>query len=397
MSYEQVKNLGMFDAYIDAEYIYFSNNTFNALIRMDKESGECKYLTSFEENVSWGKSLHKKVEKYNNCLFFFPNFSDGISKYNLTTGELSLYKSQDEFLWLANIVIIGKMACLIPKSLEQEFWLFDMETCCYINKKKWNQHIKWMVKSEHIDFRNAVANHNSVWTFDFLTNTLIKITPVIDECKVYCLRESDEICSIASDGEYLWIGLYQNQSIVKWNFEKGIVETYSLNWNNKNNKELFFMFYLGESLFVLPVEKDEMLVFDFQGDIRNIPIYQRKRVNDPIRGKIPLCNRCIKDNRNVYLLPNASDKMYVYNSETHTLIEKEVVFAEPEIYYNRILQIEHWGNGKQYMQESGQGFMNVCVDDLLRIVKGKYYDDVMGVGHKIGYGNLIYSVIKGDC
>lgn len=397
MSYKQVKNMSMFDAYVEEEYIYFSNNTFNALMRIDKKSWKCKYLKSFGGNDLWSKSLHKKIEKYNNCLFFFPNYAKGISKYNLTTGELSFYKNQEDFLWIANIVILDKMACLVPKSLEQDFWLFDMETCCYINKKKWNQYIQNTTHSEHINLRNAVINQNSVWTFDHLTNILIKITPVIDECKVYYLRDSDKICSIASDGENLWIGLYQNQSLVKWNFEEGIVETHSLNWHNRNNKEVFFLFYLRERLFILPVEKDEVLVFDFQHNIRSIPIHQRKRVNDPIRKKLPLCNRCIIDNRNVYLLPNASDKMYVYNLDTNIITGKKIVFNELKIYYNNILQVECWGNNERYIKEMEQGLMNVRVDDLLCIVKEECNNDMAGVGHKIGCGNSIYNVIKNDC
>lgn len=37
-----------------------SLNTFNALICMDRKSGECKYIKSFEGNAMWSKGLHKK-------------------------------------------------------------------------------------------------------------------------------------------------------------------------------------------------------------------------------------------------------------------------------------------------------------------------------------------------
>lgn len=392
MSYEQCRNLSMFDAYIEGEDIYFSNNTFNAFMRVNRKNGICTYLRSFPDEMVWAKVLHKKIERYNDCLFFFPNEAKGISKYNLLTGEMNFYKGKNDFYEMANIVIFNKIACMIPKSNEQDFYLFDMEHCRYIDKKKWNEKIKSILNRNDVRFANAAIRKDKVIVWGYTTNFLIEICLLTDECSVHYLREEDQIASAVIDDHYIWLFLLQDQALVKWDKDRGILEEFPLKqYGQTIKKEGYYLFAEKGKLILLPTVDDELFIMFSQYGIKKYLFPQRRRVNDPTRQSVPLCYRCVAHEKTIYFLPHASDKMYVYNLDINSIIGIQIEI-DKELYYRNVFRSQI---RLQYKVESYKEYGNALLEDLLYCIEKEYYIEKKERVTNVGYGQSIYDKLGG--
>lgn len=403
MGYEQSKNLGMFDAYIDLENIYFSNNTFNALMCFNKEKKICTYLGSFEGDALWAKGLHKKVERYHEKLFFFPNNANGVSTYDITTGEISFFACE-EYLEVAEVIIFGKFACMVPKSLNQAFYLFDMEEFCYIKKKNWNKVIRDTLGNIDVNFLNASVTKNTIWVIGAFKNFLVEISLESEECKIYYLREEDQACGITSDEEHVWVFLYQNQTVVQWDKEKGDLQSFSLLQYSKpsDKKEVYYLYYIKQNLFLLPFESGQLFVIDTWNEIRRIKIPQRNRVKDAVRKKLPLSFRCVADENDIYILPYASDKLYRYNIKAGQVMWFELIFKNKLSYYKEIACVHKmWTKENRFITEKTEGYnkgewKNILLEEFVDIVENDFYIKIEGEHFENQYGDVLYEYVKNN-
>ena len=70
--------------FFDAELIngewWFSNLSFNALMKMNSESGETEMISTFEDFPADSENLHVKAIRYDNLLIFIQNSYMGYRK-----------------------------------------------------------------------------------------------------------------------------------------------------------------------------------------------------------------------------------------------------------------------------------------------------------------------------
>ncbi len=400
MDYEQNKSMAMRDMYIDSDGIFFSNYTFNALIFMDKISGVCQFVSSFDGAISGEVVQHKRIIRYNENLFFFPEWAQGISKYNLVTKKMEFYKSTERYIELTDVIVYDQNAYLIPKSIKQPIYIFDMEKCCYIDKSDWNKRIiNEIDKNEELQFATVCAIGKSLWIHVRNTNMLIET--IIDnwEYVIHYIEDDFLIHYITSDGKNLWMSSKINDAVACWNKDKGFLSRYvlSIYRNNGITKDMAYLKCVQEKILILPENGSELFIINLDGRIDKIVIPHINRVHDDGRKAMCWFGGCVVYDRAAYLLPWAADKLYKVNIDTYNITEYSVMFTDIECYFRNVILIsEVWKDiipiveSKGYYQDKKDKHMHLL--DYIYCVKTGLWEKRGKKESHLGYD--IYMSIK---
>ncbi len=80
-----------FDGYVDTdEYLFYSCNTFNGLIKQSKENGSIE-VSKFSTNAVFNQLLHHRVYRNGNELVFSPDFSHCVHTFDLDSNLMNYY------------------------------------------------------------------------------------------------------------------------------------------------------------------------------------------------------------------------------------------------------------------------------------------------------------------
>lgn len=397
MGYEQSKHLAMRDIYVDSNYIYFSNYTFNALISMDRETKELRYIDSFRETFSWNLCPYRKVINYKGNLFFFPDDSKGISRYNLITKEQEFFKSNEERIELAGVISFDRYAYLIPRSIRQPFYIFDMETGCYESKGKWNSMILEKLNIDTEIFIWPVCNiEKTIWILLKDLNVLVETS--IDEwhIEIYYLDKDILFNSLTTDGENIWLSSSRDDVIVCWNKSKGIIKRYILSKYRDDEavKDIACLYFAQNKIFVLPQKEKELFIINLFEDIDKVILPNFNRVCDSARMAWPLFGGCAVYGNEVYLLPYVADKMYVFNLNTDHITEYNMEFQDVKCYYRNIVKPFQIWKGKKFLMESGYegNCWEINLKDYLYIIESGEGETIIKEHGRYGWN--IHTLIK---
>ena len=397
MDYEHVKSMAMRDMYIDSDCIYFSNHTFNALIAMNKENGEFQFVKSFNKDEFWMKGLHRRVIKYRKSLFFFPDASKGITKYNLDTREMDFFKSNEKVLDLADAILFGKNVYLIPKSINQPLYLFDMENYCYESKDSWNSMImeKVNVNTEIMIWPPCTIGR-TIWVL--LKDLNVVIETSIDNWKLefYCFERNILFDSITSDGENIWLASGTNDVVICWNKDRGVIKEYVLSdfRSKKSVRDISRLIFIQDRIVVLPKKEKEIFVINLTGSINVITLPHLQHVSDPARGELfPLFSGCTTYDGEVYLLPWAADKMYKLNLDTYDITEFDTTFKDVKSYYINILRNSETWQDINPIIEDKRFYRSIDLNEYLYIIINDSWDYKQNVDNKEIYGCNIYDLM----
>lgn len=402
MGYEQSKSMAMRDMYIDSDRIYFSNHTFNALISMDKISGEFRYLKSFNGVVPWMKALHRRIIMYKESLFFFPDDSKGISKYNLVTGEIDFFKAKEKFMQVADAFLFGKNAYLVPRSIKQPFYVFDMERCRYESRYCWNLMIieKLGINYEIFIWPPCIIER-TIWVL--VKNLNVVIETSIDDWSIelYFFDKDLLFDSITSDGKNIWLSSGSNDVIICWNKSIGLVRRYVLSEfrNSKMTRDISRLIFVQDRIFVLPKMGNELFVINLSGRVEKIIIPHLQRVHDLARESCALFSECVVYEGEVYLLPLAANKMYRLSLCEYKITEFDMTFFDIETYYkNIVVASEIWQDKEpiiEYLEQYHEGVhQNVNLFDYLYIIITDIQSKERITQEKETCGHNIFELIK---
>ena len=63
MSYDEYRELSLCDGYLEDDNLWFSNNSFNALCRLNLKSIKIDVIDTFSRRKKWEKKIWKKTLK----------------------------------------------------------------------------------------------------------------------------------------------------------------------------------------------------------------------------------------------------------------------------------------------------------------------------------------------
>ncbi len=109
--------------------IWFSDNNFNALMNMDINTGECRFISSFSNEDKGELLIHRNAFCYGKKIIFTPNQGKNIHIYDTETGGMeciSICKNNPSRYFFSNAFIIDGKIWLCPGNISFPIHIVDI-------------------------------------------------------------------------------------------------------------------------------------------------------------------------------------------------------------------------------------------------------------------------------
>ncbi|MCI8514569.1 MAG: hypothetical protein HFI93_08110 [Lachnospiraceae bacterium] len=179
--------IAVFDDCRRGNEIWFSNLSFNGLMRMDLNTGEVKVTGKFPGYGMEERNLHRRVFSYQNKLYFIPWFGKTIDIYDI---------SADEF----QAIEMPGMDCAVMDAARvcDEIWIF------------------------------AASDQYPAYVLDLENGNLTPRTWVFDSIRKHVKDISLAISSVACRGDRIWLGIYDKNFLYQIDVKKRTVQEIGL-------------------------------------------------------------------------------------------------------------------------------------------------------------------------
>lgn len=184
-------------------YGWFSNNTYNGLYKMDLENGDITWVAKFESEEDRAILLHRKILRYEDYLFFFPERGKMISVYDVGLNRMESI-ALDPFYDIErkcnvnHVIMQDRENCIIfPQHIYQPLLKMNLKTKVIMKEDEWNHRI--MKKFPSADLISDVCVHlGNVYCMLPNTHTILETVLHTLEVKEYFLDELD-LCGSVFD------------------------------------------------------------------------------------------------------------------------------------------------------------------------------------------------------
>lgn len=110
-------------------YLWFSNNTFNGLFRMNNADGKIDFVASFPDEDMNQTAMHKKCIAVNNRIYFFPALGKHIHIYDLSSRKISSMEfSGGEIDACSDAVLVQDKIYIFPADSQSDLHCLDTKT-----------------------------------------------------------------------------------------------------------------------------------------------------------------------------------------------------------------------------------------------------------------------------
>ncbi|MCI9590095.1 MAG: hypothetical protein HFG42_06015 [Lachnospiraceae bacterium] len=292
---ENVAKLTFSDAYIDDKTMYVSHNAYNGLFKIDRNNYKATFVRKFENEEIGKPSLHSRITKWGESLFFFPFWANGISRYDIRTGEMEHYDLENYHT--IDILEKKEKIILFPCYLNQSVMAFYPECKRLTIDHEWTKMLRKYVF--HLDYR-GFARINRVNGKIYIGMSRTTILLEIDEnnienYKVINLEmQGNTIYDIFTDNkERLWITTFSGTEIYEYDIKNGDTIQISDTVCTVIQKYIFLQ---NKRIFVVSAEKEN----------RNIGIINGVKVE--LYSVIPKDQKIIEDFRFDFNIINGNIK-----------------------------------------------------------------------------------------
>lgn len=387
--------INFFEGHMEGEELWFSNLNFNALMKMNIDTGETEMIDLFPGFPKEQENLHLRVMKYEDCLYFMPFVSNVIHIWNLS-----------KMVWEESITLLypDHEGIAAAVQLDHEVWIFrNFIRDTIIKVDLCNRTVVPMIElSEQIQSvypENSRFQMPAISTCEegmilsaFESDTIIIVDLekekvikkyVLENVSILGLKERDpENC-------LLWFG--DSSEIWNYCYADGKITKVKTNIDFPDNRYPFYnMVHLDENRFlVLPWQVDQFVSVDFAdgviAEVKMPPGF--KRCNSWVL--LPFSKQ-IQDK--MYLFPRGGNQLVVMQMEDLSTFAVDFVLKEElHTYIDEILEqqfVSNFCSGKLNETNGGEGAIQAFLD---LVCKGKQTDLKMD---KKDAGSCIHNEIK---
>ena len=91
-------NMDMSCAVVVGNYVFFSALDFNALLKINMNTGEIKYVAEIPDEKANKQRLYSDIQQYKNKLLFVPMAAKDIAVYNMQSNEfVKIIRNKGEY------------------------------------------------------------------------------------------------------------------------------------------------------------------------------------------------------------------------------------------------------------------------------------------------------------
>lgn len=334
--------------FFDAELInnewWFSNLSFNALMKMNSESGETEMISTFEDLSADSENLHVKTIRYDNLLIFIPYKSNRIHIWDIEkngflksividckqTGYfINAFKDDNDIIWI------------IPNKLSDSIVLFD------INKREISAFdgIKELSYSGNADDVIVWADHknNNLYIQVYRKNICFSIECNSGKTEKIIFPDSFLGLPFSAYDNKLYLSLLGTSDIFEYDTRIKSYERYEIN-NELERGNIFYsnIIKVENKLVITPCHSDDVIIYDtekreykkltFPEGFKRTSVYNicgfYKMSENEIIVFPARCNQLIKINTDDFSLSTIpfvlSDSLIKHSADmTESLFEKE--------------------------------------------------------------------------
>jgi len=221
---ERYSYFSIFDAVMEDDYLWFSNNTFNAICKCELATLKVEILGYFNNYEKCHQRLHRKVLKYQNRLFFIPHKEQYIDIFDIENKE-QYSIDLPEIMWekndffVSDAYLINKEIWIFPLNSKQAVLIYDIEKNEFRENKKLSDFIKKYTGTV-LTYKSVCVYGSCIWLVILHKNIILKYDYVEDEMEEIRLERSN-LYSIYVCENKIWLGTLDEYIIVlnKYNYE----------------------------------------------------------------------------------------------------------------------------------------------------------------------------------
>lgn len=261
--------INFFDAeFVDNE-LWFSNKNFNALMKMNSETGETEMVSTFEGFPPEEENLHIKTILSGDLLIFIPYLKNTIHIWNIqkncfeksvdidnkqSSVFINAFKDDNDIIWI------------LPSKLSDPIVLFDINkrtTSAFFGIKEESDSenisdvILWLIslkyQKNHI-YINSTKN-NICFYVDCNTKKTGKII----------LPDKFPVMSVFPCDDKIYFSLSRMSDIFEWNAEKKSYIRYEID-NKLKQGECYYADIIKREnkLVIIPCHSDDIIIYDIE-------------------------------------------------------------------------------------------------------------------------------------
>lgn len=237
--------------------VYASCFEINAFVEII--GNRSKVLGSFrnEKNID---SLHRRIIKNNNLIFFVPKRAKAVSYYNLFSKEMkyiNICSKNEEVSIIADAKLYEGKIYMFPKSLEQNLKILDIETLNIEERDDYRQKLieAGMPVKQEFDTYSVAQYGKTFWIVPFKSNKVIKYDIKTGDITIKEF-EVENLRNISISSQYLWINCFNEATVVRINRKNG--ESILIRNTNDGVKDYHRVLCYKERIFLLPVKGYEI-------------------------------------------------------------------------------------------------------------------------------------------
>jgi len=377
---------------------WFSNINFNALMKMNSESGETEMVSTFEGFPPEEENLHIKTIRFDNLLVFIPFFKNIIHIWNIekncfeksvtidyekSRNFINAFKDDNDIIWI------------IPKRLSDAIILFDIE------KRKVSSFdgIKEVSISENmgdVDLWTGSTNYqnNQIYIQANITNVCYSVDCNTQKIEKIVFSENFPVVSAYPYENKLYLSLLKTSDIFEYNIETKEYTRYEI--GNEIKKEMHYCYYhiirKENKLIVTPCYSDNIIIYDIEDRKYEKLIFPEGFERTTVYSMCGFYK--IKEN-GICVFPAGCNQFIKINTDDFTLSTVPIILSDSlknysEDMINNIFE-------KKYHSEIDENFayketMDMFINKLVSEETANKKNDETNAGEKIH--NYIVSLFK---
>lgn len=357
-----------FDGFwVEENTIWFFSNEFNGLFEFDQDTQELIFLGIVPGEEVTGEGLFMNLIKVENKIVLVPAHARQIAVFDLVEKKfitilitLNGFKFMGATSYNNKIFMLGYDSPIVVS--------LDLNTLAVIYHKDCLDVMKNRKINNNINFRRNSTVVDSCYYFAFCNTNLIGCIDMEKEkFSFYEIGDSSlAFRNIAYDGEYFWISVWGELSLIKWNMvtkETKIYRCDELKGKKYNTSEIIVN---EDKIFVFPTTDDSVMIYNKKNNIWNNCYklneyrgYEGNKLNPWGHQAFPTIK---EDNDLMYIFASNIRKMLVY--------DKKNVLKVYEFVFNKLLQ-EQFEFAKYKMNndnyEKSKADLRMFIKDILTV------------------------------
>ncbi len=261
--------INFFDAELVNNELWFSNKNFNALMKMNSETGETEMVSTFEGFPPEEENLHIKTILSGDLLIFIPYLKNTIHIWNIqkncfeksvdidnkqSSVFIDAFKDDNDIIWI------------LPNKLSDPIVLFD------INKRTTSAFfgIKEESDSEISEevglWAGDISYHNNqIYIQANKTNICYSVDCNTKKVEKIVFNENFPIVSNSICDDKIYFSLSRMSDIFEWNAEKKSYIRYEID-NKLKQGECYYADIIKREnkLVIIPCHSDDIIIYDIE-------------------------------------------------------------------------------------------------------------------------------------